>query len=100
MPYYHLLPRRMYKWILNRFHQPAEDLLEIKDTGISIERFEKIVKKTNYKVIDKIHFLINPIYKYKFGWKARKQLSLISRIPYVRNYFTTCVYYLINQKNP
>ena len=98
LPYYHLLPRKMYKWILNRFHQPAEDLLEIKDTGISIERFEKVVKQTNYKVIDKIHYLINPIYKYKFGWKARKQLPLLRSIPYLRDYFTTCVYYLINQK--
>jgi 2-polyprenyl-3-methyl-5-hydroxy-6-metoxy-1,4-benzoquinol methylase len=99
LPYYHLLPRRLYKWILMKFDQPTEDLLEIKDTGISIERFERIVKQTNYKVIDKIHYLINPIYKYKFGWKARKQFSLLRSIPYIRDYFTTCVYYLITQNN-
>ena len=60
-----------------KFNEPAEDLLEIKDTGISIERFEKIVKQTNYRVINKTHYLINPIYKYKFGWKARKQLPIL-----------------------
>ena len=99
LPYYHLLPRKVYKWVLEKFNQPTGDLLEIKDTGISIERFEKIVKQTNYKVIHKIHYLINPIYKYKFGWKARKQFPVLKSIPYLRDYFTTCVYYLITQTN-
>lgn len=97
LPYYHLLPRKVYKWVLKSFGQPTEDLLEIKDTGISIERFEKIVKQTDYKVINEIHYLINPIYKYKFGMKARKQLPVLKSIPYVRDFFTTCVYYLISQ---
>lgn len=99
LPYYHLLPKKLYKWILKSFNEPVDDLLEIKDTGISIERFERIVEQTNYKVIDKIHYFINPIYKYKFGWKARKQLPVLKNIPYIRNYFTTCVYYLIAKKN-
>lgn len=96
LPYYHLLPKKMYRWVLKKYNEPVEELLEIKDTGISIERFEKIVKQTNYKVINKIHYLINPIYKYKFGWKAKKQLPVLKSIPYLRDYFTTCVYYLIN----
>lgn len=99
LPYYHLLPKRVYKWVLKSFGEPTEELLEIKDTGISIERFEKIVKKTNYRVVHKIHYLINPIYKYKFGWKAKKQLPVLKNIPYVRDFFTTCVYYLITQNN-
>jgi 2-polyprenyl-3-methyl-5-hydroxy-6-metoxy-1,4-benzoquinol methylase len=99
LPYYHLLPRKIYKWVLEKFNQHPDDLLEIKDTGISIERFEKIVKQTNYKVVNKIHYLINPIYKYKFGWKVRKQLPVLKSIPYIRNYFRTCVYYLITQNN-
>ena len=97
-PYIHLLPRKMYKWLLEKFNEPTEEFLEIKDTGISIERFERLVKQTNYKVINKIHYLINPIYKYKFGWKARKQLPVLKSIPYIRDYFTTCVYYLITQQ--
>lgn len=99
LPYYHLFPRPFYKWVLKSFGEPTEDLLEIKDTGISIERFEKIVKQTNYKVIDKTHYLINPIYKYKFGLNARKQFPILQNIPYIRDYFTTCVYYLIKQTN-
>jgi hypothetical protein len=77
------------------FNEETTELLEIKETGISIERFEKITKNAGYKIVDKIHYLINPIYIYKFGLRPRKQAKLISAIPYVRDYFTTCVYYLI-----
>jgi hypothetical protein len=81
--------------LFNEKDHVINDLLEIKDTGISIEQFEKIVKKTNYKVVDKIHYLLNPIYEYKFNIKPKKQNNLVSKIPYLRDYFTTCVYYII-----
>ena len=31
-PYYHLLPKKLYKWVLKKFNEPTEELLEIKDT--------------------------------------------------------------------
>ncbi len=95
LPYYHLLPTFLYKFILIIAKQPVDDLLEIKETGISIERFEKFVKKTNYKILNKVHYLINPIYEYKFNLKPKIQYGFIQAIPWLRNYFTTCVYYLI-----
>lgn len=95
LPYYHLLPAPVYKWLLKKYNGPVDALMEIRDTRISIERFEKIVKRTGYRIANKVHYLLNPIYEYKFGWKAKKQLPLISAIPYFRNYLTTCVYYLI-----
>lgn len=95
LPYYHLLPRSIYKWILKKYNEPVDALLEIRDTRISIEKFEKIVKEAGYKISEFTHYLLNPIYEYKFGWKAKKQLSFITRLPYLRDYFTTCVYYLI-----
>lgn len=98
MPYIHLLPRRLYKWILKRKKEPVEELMEIRDTGISIERFEKICSKENYKIIHHRHYLLNPIYEWKFGWKPRTQGLLIKAIPFVRNFFTTCVYYLVQPK--
>lgn len=95
LPYYHLLPRFMYKWILKKYNGPVNALLEIRDTRISIERFERIAKQAGYRIANKVHYLLNPIYEYKFGWKARRQIGLVKAIPYVRNYLTTCVYYLI-----
>lgn len=98
LPYYHLLPKGLYHRILKAFGEHPEaitELLEIKDTGITIERFEKIVQASQLLVFNKQHFLINPIYKYKFGLKPRNQWPLLSAIPYFRNYVTTCVYYTV-----
>jgi SAM-dependent methyltransferase len=98
LPYYHLLPMFIYKNLLKLFGEPKgkiEELVEIKETGISIERFERIVKKSGYSIKNKTHFLFNPIYKYKFGLKPRKQAGFITHLPYLRNFLTTCVYYTI-----
>lgn len=95
LPWFHLLPAHLYKAILKTGKENVAEMMEIKETGISIERFEKIVDKTGYSVVNKTHYLINPIYEYKFGWKPKKQNGLIQSIPWLRNFFTTCVYYLI-----
>lgn len=100
LPYIHLLPRGVYRWILKKKKEPVEALMEIRDTGISIERFEKICRKEGYSFLHKRHYLLNPIYEWKFGWKPRKQLGLIQSIPFFRNFLTTCVYYIIQpEKN-
>lgn len=98
MPYYHILPKGIYKAILNAFKEhpgTVQELLEIKDTQITIERFEKIVSDSKLLVFNKQHYLINPIYKFKFGLKPRKQFPFLSAIPFFRNFVTTCVYYTI-----
>jgi SAM-dependent methyltransferase len=101
LPYFHLLPSFLYKGILKLFgeSQPmVDEMLSIKATGISIERFERLVRQTGYRISSEAHYLINPIYEYKFGWKARLQWTWLRKIYFLRNFFTTGVYYLI-QKN-
>jgi len=100
LPYYHLLPSFIYQFILKRFKEPVADLMEIRDTRISIEKFEKIVSNAQYNIVCNTHYLINPIYEYKFNVSPRIQFSFIKMIPWVRNFFTTCVYYLITPKTP
>jgi SAM-dependent methyltransferase len=95
LPYIHLLPRPLYKGLLKLNNEPVDELLEIRQTRISIEKFESICYDTGYQILHQLHFLINPIYQMKFGWKVRKQFTWLSKIPWLRNYFTTCVYYLI-----
>lgn len=95
LPYIHLLPRFLYASLLRINREPVSELLEIRDTRISIERFEKICSQQQYLVLDKMHYLINPIYQWKFGWKPKQQWAWMSKIPYLRNFVTTCVYYLI-----
>jgi SAM-dependent methyltransferase len=100
-PYVHLLPVPVYKSILKGCGEgPSiiKELLEIKETGISIERFQRILQKNNYAVVHKRFYLINPIYRYKFGWKPRVQSGVIAGIPFFRNFVTTCVYYLVKNE--
>jgi len=99
LAYIHLLPKGLYKWILRNRKENVEEMMEIRDTGISIERFEKICKKEGYTIFHAGHYLINPIYEWKFGWKPRKQIGLIKLIPFFRNFLTTCVYYIIQPDN-
>lgn len=98
LPYYHLLPMPIYKGVLKLLgesQKTVDDLAEIKETGISIERFQRLIHKNNYSVQAKELYLINPIYEYKFNLKPRVQYNLISAIPFLRNFLTTCVYYLV-----
>lgn len=100
LPYFHLFPKPIYKSILKLFNEPdttISGLFKIKDTGISIERFERIIKDENYKLIQKQFFLINPIYTFKFNLKVKKQFSVIAAIPVLRNFLTTCAYYVISR---
>lgn len=101
LPYYHLLPKPVYKLMLKTFGESSkqvEALLEIKDTRISIEQFESICKNESFEIKKRQLFLFNPIYKYKFNLNPRKQNNIISKIPYLRNYLSTCAYYLIKKK--
>ena len=101
LPFLHLLPISLYRAVLKIFGEhegTIHELLEIKETGISIERFERIVIGSNYEIEKKQPYLINPIYEDKFGWKPRKQFSFVNKIPFLRNFITTCVYYVIRKK--
>jgi 2-polyprenyl-3-methyl-5-hydroxy-6-metoxy-1,4-benzoquinol methylase len=98
LPYFHLLPRNVYKWILKAAGEnprKVNELIELKETGISIERFEKIVNQNGLSILKKKAFLFNPVYEEKFGLKPRTQFKAIQNIPYLRNYLTTAMYYLI-----
>jgi SAM-dependent methyltransferase len=102
LPYYHILPKGMYKFLLKAFGESdakVEELMEVRDTRISIERFEKIISNSNLKVLKKQHYLINPIYRYKFGLSPRKQWGPLTHLPFLRNFITTCVYYTVGMKS-
>lgn len=98
IPYTHILPKSIYAWIMKIFgEEGVEHFLEIKETGISTARFEKIVKNTDMSILHERHYLLNPIYEYKFGLKPRIQLPFIKAIPHIRDFFTTCVFYLVKK---
>lgn len=100
LPYYHILPRPIYKWMMKLGEKRPgviESQLEIKDTQISINRFYRIAKKAELKILRQQFYLINPNYKYKFGLKPRKQFKLLAGIPFVRDFFTTTAYFVLGK---
>jgi SAM-dependent methyltransferase len=101
MPWYHLLPMPLYMGILRLFGESKdkrEALKEIKQTGISVERLERIIKRSHMRIITRKLWLFNPIYKFKFKLKPRRQARFITAIPWVRNFWSTAAYYLVSQK--
>ena len=97
-PYFHLLPDFLYKGILKLFREEndiIEFLIDTKKTRITPERFERIAKKADYKIVGKKFYLISPMYQYKFNVKPKEQFKIISNIYYLRNFFTTTCDYLI-----
>nr|NQU93503.1 class I SAM-dependent methyltransferase [Bacteroidota bacterium] len=98
VPWFHNLPRPVYGLIMKTFGEskPTRDnLLEVWDTGISIRRFDKIIRRTGYDITKRVMFLINPSYKHKFNLEPRVQNRVVAAIPVFRDFVTTSVYSLI-----
>ncbi len=101
LPYFHILPKPIYRSILKSFGESdakIESLLEIKDTGITIERFERILKHENYHKDKRCFYWINPNYEVKFGLTPREMWGGLAAIPWVRNFFITTNYYVVSPK--
>jgi hypothetical protein len=99
LPWFHLLPKPIYRQILKWGAQDEitlKELMEIKNTGISIERFECIVNASGFKIAKRRLFLINPIYKYKFNLNPKVIHKIFANLPFFRNFYTTAAYYAIN----
>jgi SAM-dependent methyltransferase len=98
LPYIHLLTRRAYASLLRRCGESRETidaLLEIKETGISIERFERIAGETGHRIADRRLYLVNPMYRYRYGLEPREQAAPLAAVPVLRDFVTTSAYYLL-----
>ena len=100
MPYFHLFPKPVYKFILRLFGETKgkiDGLIEIRNTRITIEKFEKLSKKEAFNILKKILYFISPNYEIKFNIKHKKLNKILASIPVIRNYFTTTCFYLISE---
>jgi len=101
LPFFHLLPMPLYTLLLKAFGEKKskiESLVEIKETGISIHRFEKIIREKGYQFDQKDLYFINPNYETKFGLKPKLLPKFLGAIPFFKDFYTTCVYCLISIK--
>ncbi|MBP3253026.1 MAG: class I SAM-dependent methyltransferase [Bacteroidales bacterium] len=98
IPFIHLLPLQFYTAILRLSGENDDcikELLSIREAKMSIEKFEKLYKFVGLRCVDRTIWFINPHYKQKFGLMPRKQNNIISHLPYIRNYFTTSCFYVL-----
>jgi len=101
VPYVHLLPMTWYKQLMHVCGEndgKIEALAEIKETGITLERFERILRHEGYTMLEKELYFINPNYEVKFHLRPRKSLPLLRSIPYLRDFYITAGYYLVTQE--
>jgi SAM-dependent methyltransferase len=98
IPYFHLLPLLAYTFILKLFGENKyriDELLEIRNTRLSISNFRDLVKYGKLKIEKEDFFLISPAYNVKFNIKVRKLPDFLN-LPYCRDFFTTACYYLLS----
>ena len=97
LPFIHLLPNRLYNGILQLCGESEEcrkELLDIKRTRMTIERFEHLLAMNKCALIHRCLWFINPHYKRKFSLKPRKLSQPIARLAYVRNFVSTACFYV------
>lgn len=102
LPFVHLLPTPVYRWLLKAFGEDdrcIQELLSIKQTRVSIELFERLANQTTLDIRDRVLWFINPHYKIKFGLSPRRLCKAIACIPFVRNFFSTSCFYILKEKD-
>lgn len=99
-PFIHLLPRPIYKALLEGCKVKEKDVIElmdIRDTRTTIELFQKTARKAGFEILNRHFWFINPHYKAKFGLTPRNLWGAIGAVPYVRDFFTTSAFFLLQK---
>ncbi len=96
-PYIHLLPQKLYYWLSKKRGENEwflNRIEEIESTGISLGEVERYLRQADCTIVKRELYALNPIYKQKFNWPVLKQLPLIGSIPFFRDFYTSCGYYV------
>lgn len=101
VPFAHLLPAPLYRGYLRIFKEdPAkiEELLSIKRSKMTPEKFERLCRETGFQIIERKLWLISPHYKAKFNLRPTRLRLGLDHIPYLRNYFSTSCFYIVSAR--
>lgn len=101
LPFIHLLPRSLYRWLLKSSgaaESTIAELMSIRASRMTIEHFERLAAQTDYKVCRRTLWLVNPHYQQKFHLKPRRLYRVFAAIPHLRNVYTTSAWYLLRQR--
>jgi 2-polyprenyl-3-methyl-5-hydroxy-6-metoxy-1,4-benzoquinol methylase len=95
IPFTHLLPRSWFRRLAQRFGERQaliEELVDLYNSRLSLAAFNKLLRLIPFAVIVKQLYLINPMYKYKFGLRPIPYPSFVAHLPLLREFITTVVY--------
>lgn len=98
LPFIHLLPSCLYKSLLHVFGESSgciQELASIKETRVSIESFERLIKNSKLNIDNRQLWFINPHYRVKFGIPAYKLNGIISKIKYLRDFVSSACFYIL-----
>lgn len=101
VPFVHVLPACLYRGWLKLFGEDKskiDELMSIKRSWMTPEKFEGLCAGHGYKVVDRTFWFISPHYKAKFHLKPRRLWGWLGHVPYLRNWFTTSCFYIISVK--
>ena len=100
-PFVHLLPGPLYRAYLKMLKEndaQIEELMSIRRSKMTPERFESLTSEEGYRIIDRTLWFITPHYKAKFNLKPRRLALPFRAIPYIRNFLTTSCFYIIGKQ--
>lgn len=102
MPYVHLLPRFLYKYVLQlagESNATIATLIDIKEDATTIELFRHIIAEAHYHIVRQQLYLVAPGCEARYGRRPCRLPAFIARIPWVRNFFSTSCSYLLSEKD-
>lgn len=100
-PFIHLLPRKLYIWLLRKFGETegtVRSLMDTRNAKMPIQAFQGLCDKTDLETINRTLYFINPHYEVKFGLKPRKLWRVLAAVPYLRDFFSTSCHYLLRKR--
>lgn len=100
LPFVHLLPAGLYRRVIRLFGEDEdclEELLSIRRTRVTIERFEDMLQPAGLEIADRQLWLVNPHYKVKFGLAPRRLPAFVSGVPFLRNFLSSSCFYILRR---
>ena len=101
VPFAHLLPAPLYQGYLRIFKEDPSriaELLSIKRSKMTPEKFERLCKETGFQIVERKLWLISPHYKAKFHLRPTRLRMGLDHIPYLRNYLSTSCFYIVSAR--
>ncbi len=101
IPFIHLLPVDFYNGLLILSGEKdlvIKELIELRDTKVTIEYFEKLVTGQKLILKDLRLYFINPNYEIKFKIKPIILTNFFKKIKHLRNFYSTTCYSVLKKR--